>query len=97
MATSSTYCTHRDLKDIYPNMDEFDAKTAIYGWTLLSSNKYVADNTGLVTQLFMDGTDLDAAQSSAGAVNSNFKWYYLSSDDRLYLYNDAADPNDLLM
>ena len=30
MATSSTYCTHRDLKDIYPNLDEFDAKSPIY-------------------------------------------------------------------
>ena len=32
MATSSTYCTHRDLKDIYPSMDDFDIKTPIYGW-----------------------------------------------------------------
>ena len=97
MATAPVYCTHKELKRVYPNIDAYDTKTPIYGWTVLSSNKYVADNTGLVTQLFMDGTDLDAAQSSAGAVNSNFKWYYLSSDDRLYLYNDASDPNNLLM
>ena len=97
MATAPIYCTHKELKRVYPQIDAFDTKTPIYGWVEISTNKYVADNTGLVTQLFMDGTDLDAAQSSAGAVNSNFKWYYLSSDDRLYLYNDASDPNNLLM
>ena len=97
MATSSSYCTHRDLKDVFPQIDEYDVKTPIYGWSLLSSNKYIADNTGLITQLFMDGADLGAAQSDASSVNSNYKWYYLSSDDRVYLYNDASDPNDLLM
>ena len=40
MATSSTYCTARDLKDIYPNIDEFDTKTAVYGWELSVQNKY---------------------------------------------------------
>ena len=97
MATAPIYCTHKELKRVYPQIDAYDTKTPIYGWSLLSSNKYIADNTGLVTQLFMDGADLDVAQSSAGAVNSNFKWYYLATDDRLYLYNDASDPNDLLM
>ena len=97
MATAPIYCTHKELKRVYPQIDAYDTKTPIYGWSVLSSNKYIADNTGLVTQLFMDGADLDVAQSSAGAVNSNFKWYYLATDDRLYLYNDASDPNDLLM
>ena len=97
MATAPIYCTHKELKRVYPSIDAYDTKTPIYGWSLLSTNKYIADNTGLVTQLFMDGADLDVAQSSAGAVNSNFKWYYLATDDRLYLYNDASDPNDLLM
>ena len=97
MATAPIYCTHKELKRVYPQIDAYDTKTPIYGWSLLSTNKYLADNTGLVTQLFMDGADLDVAQSSAGAVNSNFKWYYLATDDRLYLYNDASHPNDLLM
>ena len=97
MATAPIYCKNKQLKRVYPQIDAYDTKTPIYGWSVLSSNKYIADNTGLVTQLFMDGADLDVAQSSAGAVNSNFKWYYLATDDRLYLYNDASDPNDLLM
>ena len=97
MATDFKYASQTDLEMYYPAYSQFDTKHQIVGWSVLSSNKYIADNTGLVTQLFMDGADLDAAQSSAGAVNSNFKWYYLSSDDRLYLYNDASDPNNLLM
>ena len=45
MATSSTYCTHRDLKDIYPSMDDFDIKTPIYGWEI-DDNLGYAQNTG---------------------------------------------------
>ena len=65
MAISSTYCTARDLKDIYPNIDEFDTKTAIYGWELgltdaydSTIDAYYANNTGVVTNLFWDGAKL---------------------------------------
>ena len=97
MATDFKYASQSDLEMYYPAYNQFDAKRQIFGWSLLSSNKYIADNTGLVTQLFMDGADLGAEQSSADAVNSNYKWYYLSTDDRLYLYNDANNPADLVM
>ena len=97
MATDFKYASQTDLEMYYPNFSDYDAKRQILGWTTLSSNKYIADNTGLITQLFMDGADLGAAQSDAASVNSNYKWFYLSSDDRVYLYNDAADPNDLVI
>ena len=97
MATDFKYASQSDLEMYYPAYSQFDAKRQVFGWSLLSSNKYIADNTGLVTQLFMDGADLGAAQGSAGAVDSNYKWYYLSTDDRLYLYNDANSPTDLVM
>ena len=97
MATDFKYAAQSDLEMYYPNASQYDAKRQILGWTTLSSNKYIADNTGLITQLFMDGADLGAAQSDASSVNSNYKWYYLASDDRVYLYNDASDPNDLIM
>ena len=32
MATASTYCTQRDVKDVFPNISEFDNKEAIYGF-----------------------------------------------------------------
>ena len=97
MASDFRYASQSDLEMYWSGYSQFDAKRQVFGWSLLSSNKYIADNTGLVTQLFMDGADLGAAQGSAGAVDSNYKWYYLSTDDRLYLYNDANSPTDLVM
>jgi hypothetical protein len=91
------YCTNRDLKDIFPSIDEFDTKTSIYGWVTHSSNLYRADNCGLITQLFANGKDLGDAESDSGAVNSNDEWVYGSARDDVYYYNDATNPNDMLM
>lgn len=66
MAISSTYCTHRDLEDVYPQISEFDSKAPVYGFTSLGNNIYIAYNTGLITQLFIDGQEANAAQSSSG-------------------------------
>ena len=96
MATSSTYCTHRDLKDIYPSLDEFDVKTPIYGWIVGSANKYAAHNSGLVTQLFADGEDLGPAQSAHTDVNTEGEWFYNSAEDVCY-YASASTPVDKLM
>ena len=56
------YCTHRDLKDVFPSIDEFDSKEALYGWVELFSHGgyklYESFNTGLVTVLFQNGEDL---------------------------------------
>ena len=64
MATAPTYCTHRQLKDVFPQVDSFDTKRSIYGWELGLSdfggvsnvNVYYAYNVGLITQLFQDGS-----------------------------------------
>ena len=96
MATSSTYCTHRDLKDVYPNLDEFDVKTAIYGWVVVSGTKYAAHNSGLVTQLFADGEDLGPAQSAHTDLNTEGEWFYNSAEDVCYYYA-ASTPADKLM
>ena len=63
MATAPTYCTHRQLKDVFPQVDSFDTKRSVYGWVLgledfggaSNVNIYYAYNTGLITQLFQDG------------------------------------------
>ena len=56
------YCTNRDLKDVFPSIDEYDNKTPLYGWVELFSHGgfklYEAFNTGLTTVLFQDGEDL---------------------------------------
>jgi len=91
------YCTERDLKDIYPSIDEFDTKTPIYGWVVHSGSLYRADNSGLVTQLFANGQDLGSAEANSGVVDANGKWFYESTLDATYYYNSATNPNDMLM
>ena len=97
MATAPIYCTHQELKRVFPQLDEFDTKTPIYGWAVSSGSLYVAHDCGLVNQLFADGKDLGAAQANSGAVNVNDEWYYDSTNDVVYYYNDASNPADLLM
>ena len=97
MATSSTYCTHRDVKDVFPNMDDYDVKNPIYGWIETgTSNKYAAHNSGLVTQLFADGEDLGPAQSAHTDLNVEGEWFYNSAEDVCYYYS-ASTPLDKLM
>ena len=68
MATAPTYCTHRQLKDVFPQVDSFDNKRALYGWVQESAlddyggssnlNIWYSYNTGLITQLYKDGAEL---------------------------------------
>ena len=58
MATAPTYITHKELKRIFPQLDEFDQKAPIYGWKEVTTNKYAAHDSGQVNQLFVDGEDL---------------------------------------
>ena len=92
-----TYISSRDLKDVFPNLDEFDTKKPIYGWVIDSGTRYVAHDSGLVTQLFVDGKDLGSAQSAKTDVDANDEWFYDSAADAVYYYNDASSPDDLLM
>ena len=96
MATSSTYCTHRDLEDIFPNINNYDSKEAIYGWAVVSGSKYSAHGSGLVTQLFVDGESLGTAQSAHTDLNVEGEWFYNSTDDVCYYYS-ASNPADKLM
>ena len=96
MATAPTYCTHRQLKDVFPQVDSFDNKRALYGWNEVTTNKYAAHNSGLTTQLFADGEDLGAAQSAHTDLNVEGEWFYNSAEDITYYYS-ASDPNDKLM
>jgi len=66
MATAAIYCTHKELKRVFPQLDSFDGKKQVYGWGLGLNNWrdttldiYYANNTGLVTQLFWDGAEVD--------------------------------------
>ena len=72
MATA--YCTDRELKDVYPHVDDFDSKVPIYGWVQETSldnfsavsglNIWYSYNTGLVTQLYQDGVPFTSLTSN---------------------------------
>ena len=96
MATAPIYCTHKELKRVYPNIDSFDVKTPIYGWTTVSTNKYAAHNSGFVAQLFVNGEDLGAEQSAHTDLNVEGEWFYNSAEDVCYYYS-ASSPADKLM
>ena len=82
MATSNIqYCTHRDIKDTFPRINEFDTKRPVYGWekfgdlTLGGSStddldNYYTYNTGLITQLYFDGTECTSlSKTQVGLLN----------------------------
>jgi|3_EtaG_2_1085321.scaffolds.fasta_scaffold68523_1 hypothetical protein len=96
MATQSTYCTERDLKDIFPEVDSYDTKTPIYGWVVVDGAKYGSHDSGLVTQLFANGESLGPAQSAHTDLDVEGEWFYNSTDDVLYYYS-STNPNDKLM
>ena len=92
---SSTYCTHRDLKDIYPSLDEFDTKTPIYGWTGTdTTNQYQSNNTGLITQLYFDGIE---GTSVSDNPDADYEYNYSSSTDSVQVFHSSKNPNDMLM
>ena len=96
MASAPIYCTHKELKRVFPQLDEFDQKTPIYGWVEVTTNKYAAHNSGSVTQLFVDGESLGSAQSAHTDLNVEGEWFYNYTDDVLYYYS-ASTPIDKLM
>ena len=96
MATAAIYCTHKELKRVFPQLDSFDNKKQIYGWTEVSSNKYAAHNSGIVSQLFADGEDLGPAQSAHTDLNVEGEWFYNTAEDVCYYYS-ASNPADKLM
>ena len=98
MATAPIYCTHKELKRVYPQIDAFDTKTPIYGWVeVTGSTQYAAKNSGLVTQLFADGEELGDKQTNIDAVNASGRWYYDSDTDTVYYFHSSLKPADMLM
>ena len=96
MASAPIYCTHKELKRVFPQLDEFDQKSPIYGWVEVSTSKYAAHDSGIVTQLFADGEDLGPAQSAHTDLNVEGEWFYNSGEDVCYYYS-ASTPLDKLM
>ena len=87
MATAPIYCTHKELKRVYPQIDAFDNKTPIYGWTT-SANLHQAHNSGLVTVLFINGDEVTATENT-DEPNANGEWRYVEEQDVVQYYSDA--------
>ena len=94
MATAASYITHQESKRIFPQMDEFDQKTPIYGWTTTGTNNYQANDTGLITQLYFDGAEGTAVTDTP---NANLEFNYTSSTDSVEVFIDSSNPNDILV
>tara|TARA_R110002074_G_scaffold47825_4_gene122525 strand:- start:6540 stop:7517 length:978 start_codon:yes stop_codon:yes gene_type:complete len=93
--SSITYCTDRDLQDVFPGISGFDLKRRIYNWTGPATNVYTAFGTGLITVLFADGDNLGAENDPLGTAEGN--WNYNEDDDEVTYYNSTASPNDMVM
>ena len=91
----ATYCTDRELKDVFPSIDEFDTKTPVYGWVSTdTTNQYQANNTGLITQLYFDGIK---GTSVSDNPNADYEYNYSSSTDSVQVFHSSKNPNDMLM
>ena len=96
MATSQiSYCTERELMDVYPAITEFDDKTKISGWTATgTTNLYKAYNTGLISVLFFDGIEGTAVSDDP---NADYEFRYSASNDSVEAFISTANPIDMLM
>ena len=89
------YCTDRELKDVYPHIDDFDNKTPIYGFENTDTpNQYQANNTGLITQLFFDGIK---GTSVTDSPNATYEFNYSSTTDSVQVFHATKNPNDMLI
>ena len=93
--TDFKYCTQRDVKDVYPNIDEADNKVVLRNWnTTDTSNLYQANNTGLITQIFIDGVK---GTEVTDTPNADYEFNYSSSTDSVQVFFSSSNPNELLM
>ena len=89
------YCnTNTDLLGVLPQIEGFDQKHLITDWAVDSGTRYRADSSGYVSMLYKNGKEMGAAQASSGNVDTNDEWYFDSSADVVYFYNDANSPNE---
>ena len=95
MASAPIYCTHKELKRVFPQIDEYDQKTPLYGWIVASGHLYQSGDSGLVTALFVDGVELGSPETTTPSANG--EWRYTATDNTCYYYNDTTNPNDLLI
>jgi hypothetical protein len=79
-----SYCnTTTDLIQVEPQIDSFDTKRVVEGFTHVTDGVYTRGDVGYITALWRDGVTLGAAQATAAAVNADGEWHYDSTTDLL--------------
>ena len=86
MASNFKYASITDLTKYFNRVNDFDSKVQIYP-TLTSGNLHLFRDSGYVSQLFVNGEELAAAQSTSNDVNTNGEWYYASGTNQVEYYN----------
>ena len=86
MATNFKYAGISDLTKYFNRVNDFDSKVQIFP-TLTSGNLHLFRDSGYVSQLFVNGEELAAAQSTSNAVDSNGEWFYASGTNQVEYYN----------
>ena len=86
MATNFTYAQISDLNKYFNRVSDFDSKVQIFP-TFTSGNLHLFRDSGYVSQLFVNGEELSAAQSTSNAVDSNGEWFYASGTNQVEYYN----------
>tara|TARA_Y100001963_G_scaffold10981_1_gene13979 strand:+ start:4826 stop:6040 length:1215 start_codon:yes stop_codon:yes gene_type:complete len=92
------YCTDRELKDVYPHVDDYDDKVAIYGWENLGGSVYQANNCGTITNLFKDGKELPPGLTTAdfaGISTSSVDTAEALSLDEVQITLDGSAPGGI--
>ena len=85
--------TTTDLVACLPEIDTYDQKKLITNWAVFTGSKYYTQS-GFVSQLYMNGNELGAAQANLAALTENNEWYYDSAADITYVYNSNNSPNE---
>ena len=85
--------TTTDLVGIVTDLSSYDQKNLLTNWAVFTGNKYYTQS-GFVSQLYMNGNELGAAQGSLGALTENNEWFYDSGPDITYVYNSNNSPNE---
>ena len=66
MSTNFSYATESDLNKYFNKSSDYDNKSLITtGWTSLGNNVYIAYNTGVITQLYQNGKELNPTKKGA--------------------------------
>ena len=97
MAAAPTYITHKQLKRIFPQIDEFDQKTQLFGWVEKTSGEYVSYNSGLVTEVFVDGASLGQKNQTVGTSSKtaiNYVGTYSATATSLVVDDGSALTDD---